>query len=378
MSGIRKAIGWLKGAKDRGAFSHLYEALKLLEIRVRCLRAKDAPHEAGEALRVGFLIPGCTISGGLSVAFAYANALKRCGAQVYMFCTGEITSTDWFENQQVEVLPIEKAPGGCSVLISTAWNTDLYLSHLHAERRIYLMQADERRFYQPGSAMYRMAERTYRGSTREIVVIADWMKRWLKDEFGLESTVIRNGIRYQEQFANVKPLEPKGEKLRILIEGDPQSELKNVAAAFEIASQIAEAEIWYVNPADTQSMGAQRAFSRVPHADMPGIYASCDVLVKTSRSESYCLPALEMMASGGVVVAYETDGVREFIRHGENGFIVKQDDAQAAVHILRELQSDRMKMAAVGNKARTDAAEYELQAQEDRFVKLVFRRTALE
>jgi len=328
-------------------------------------------------LQIGFVIPGCTISGGMSVIFTYANALKRSGAQVYMLCTGEITSTDWFENQQIEVLPIEKAPVGLNVLISTAWNTDWYLNHMKADRKVYLLQADERKFYLPDTALYRMAERTYCGSKREIVVIAGWMKRWLKEEFGLESTVIRNGIRYRERFANAVPVEPRGEKLRILIEGDPKSELKNVAAAFQIARQIEDAEIWYVNPVDEENLGAHRVFTSVPTAEIPAIFASCHVLIKTSRSESYCLPAIEMMATGGVVIAFETDGVKEFMRHGENGYIVAQDDVQEAVRILRELQSDRQKLASVAERAKADASEYELEKQEEQFVSLILGQNTL-
>ena len=78
---------------------------------------------------------------------------------------------------------------------------------------------------------------------------------------------------------------------------------------------------------------------------MARVYKTCDILLKTSKLESFCLPALEMMACGGTVVAYETNGVKEYIIDGINGFLVKQGNKEEARKRIEELieQPDLLK-----------------------------------
>jgi D-inositol-3-phosphate glycosyltransferase len=75
-----------------------------------------------------------------------------------------------------------------------------------------------------------------------------------------------------------------------------------------------------------------------PHAEMPWIYASADVLLMPSRSESFGLVALEAQACGIPVVAASVGGLRHVIREGSTGFLVPGDDpAVYAERLLRVL-----------------------------------------
>ena len=79
---------------------------------------------------------------------------------------------------------------------------------------------------------------------------------------------------------------------------------------------------------------------RVPYGDVPGVYLQCDILLKTSILESFSYPPLEMMATGGYVVAVPNDGNAEYLRDGENCLLYEQGDLDAAVEAIERICTD--------------------------------------
>ncbi|MDO5435582.1 MAG: LicD family protein [Clostridia bacterium] len=306
---------------------------------------------------MAFVIGGTTISGGMKIVCEYANALRMAGAYVVMLCTGpETGQMEWFPDQKVPVIPFREAPRDWDTVITTFWQTNEFAAGLSAKRRVYLVQSDERCFYPRNPYLRLRVAKTYRQKNVEYLCVAAWMKKWLKDEFGQNAELIVNGIDVNA-FASAVPLIPKSDRIRVLIEGDANSSVKNISAAMEIARGM-DMEIWRVSPgADPSVNEADRAFSAVPAGDMPGIYRSCDILLKTSRFESFCLPALEMMAGGGVVIAARTPGAEELIRHGENGFLFDQNDTETAKKLLDALRDPEYR-ERIGSRAAADAAGY--------------------
>lgn len=57
------------------------------------------------------------------------------------------------------------------------------------------------------------------------------------------------------------------------------------------------------------------------------------------------------MKTGLPCVAYSTDGVRDVIRDGENGYLVEADDEAKMAERIVELLSDRERARALGEKA---------------------------
>ncbi|MCQ2457149.1 MAG: LicD family protein [Clostridia bacterium] len=305
--------------------------------------------------RVAFVIGGTTISGGMKVVCEYANALREAGAYVVMLCTGPLSGQmEWFPGQKVPVIPFREAARDWDTVITTFWQTNEFASGLSAKRRVYLVQSDERCFYPRNPYLRLRVAKTYRQKNVEYLCVAAWMKKWLKEEFNQNAELIVNGIDVNA-FASAVPLAAKSDRLRVLIEGDANSSVKNIASALEIVRGT-DMEIWRVTPAaDSAAEEADRVFSAVPASDMPGIYRSCDILLKTSRFESFCLPALEMMAAGGVVLAARTPGTEELIRHGENGFLFEQNDTAAAEKYLDMLRDPEIR-ERIGRQAAAYAA----------------------
>ena len=83
-----------------------------------------------------------------------------------------------------------------------------------------------------------------------------------------------------------------------------------------------------------------RFFHRVPYEQVPNIYAQCDILVKTSLLESFSYPPLEMMATGGYVVALENDGNKEYLKDGYNVLFYPKGLVQEAKRKIESLVQD--------------------------------------
>ena len=74
--------------------------------------------------------------------------------------------------------------------------------------------------------------------------------------------------------------------------------------------------------------------------DIPGLLASADVFVLSSRSEGMPLSILEAMAAGLPVVASAVGGVPELVLDGETGLLVPPGDPAALAAGLRRLLED--------------------------------------
>ena len=75
-------------------------------------------------------------------------------------------------------------------------------------------------------------------------------------------------------------------------------------------------------------------------ADVDQLLAATRVFILTSRSEGLSIAMLEAMAAGAVPVVADVGDLRDAIGHGENGFLVDQDDiagyATAAIRLLTD------------------------------------------
>ncbi len=89
-------------------------------------------------------------------------------------------------------------------------------------------------------------------------------------------------------------------------------------------------------------------------------FASSDIFVMPSRTETLGLVILEAMSSGLPVVAARAGGIPELIEHGVSGYLF--DDEGQAVAAVKELLLSAEKRATVGEMARTHAAEHSWKA----------------
>jgi len=86
-------------------------------------------------------------------------------------------------------------------------------------------------------------------------------------------------------------------------------------------------------------------------------YASADVFVFPSVTETFGQVVLEAMASGLCVVAYDAEGVCDTVRHGETGILVRTHTPAALSHALHLLLNSPEERTLLGIRARAAAVE---------------------
>jgi glycosyltransferase involved in cell wall biosynthesis len=89
--------------------------------------------------------------------------------------------------------------------------------------------------------------------------------------------------------------------------------------------------------------------------DTPAIMRALDLLVVNSKTEPFGLTVIEAMASGVPVLATAVDGIKEIVRHRENGWLVKASDHEGLVKGIVTLLGDPGLRDELGGEGRSEA-----------------------
>ncbi|CEM06974.1 unnamed protein product [Vitrella brassicaformis CCMP3155] len=106
-------------------------------------------------------------------------------------------------------------------------------------------------------------------------------------------------------------------------------------------------------------------------------FASGDIFVMPSESETLGFVVLESMASGVPVIGARAGGIPNLIRHGETGFLVQSDDVQQYVDRVRELLSDDALRRRMGEAARREAEQWSWEASMAKLRNIQYPRAIL-
>ncbi|KAJ4257508.1 hypothetical protein NW762_008632 [Fusarium torreyae] len=91
--------------------------------------------------------------------------------------------------------------------------------------------------------------------------------------------------------------------------------------------------------------------------DLATAYASGDVFLHCSVTETFGLVVLESMASGVPVIARDEGGPSDIVQQGENGFLIPPEDLDEFVNKAMKLGRDHNLRAEMGHSARSYACE---------------------
>lgn len=93
--------------------------------------------------------------------------------------------------------------------------------------------------------------------------------------------------------------------------------------------------------------------------DISPVLGDADLLIVTSRYESFCLSALEAMACGIPVVAPHVGGLPEVVIHGKTGFLFPDGDYAVAADFAHAILSDPVRHRAMSVNAVNRAQEFD-------------------
>ncbi|WP_394329324.1 glycosyltransferase family 4 protein [Nocardiopsis sp. CNR-923] len=110
----------------------------------------------------------------------------------------------------------------------------------------------------------------------------------------------------------------------------------------------------------------------LPEADKNAVLAACDLHVTASRFEGWGLTVIEAARLGIPTVAYDVDGLRDSVRDGETGWLVREGEDLTDVvrRALKEL-SDPYRAEEVRRACRAWAERFTWEASGARMTRLV-------
>jgi O-antigen biosynthesis protein len=314
-------------------------------------------------MKIAFLLGSADISGGTFVIFEHAQRLQAAGHAVVLLSDEPIAESRFAWHPQAAFLPRSTLKlvehERFDVVLATWWRTAYDLSKLHSTVFGYFVQSIESRFYPEADVNLRNAvDRTYEIPCR-FVTEATWIRQHLLAHYGVEASLVRNGIR-KDLFSPVGPAvesQPRG-KLRMLVEGPLNVSFKNVEKTLALCQTAGVGETWLLTSSSAKVVeGADRVFSRLPITETPSVYRSCDILVKLSYVEGMFGPPLEMFHCGGTAIVYDVTGVDEYIRHQVNALVAAIGDEKCVVESLQTLQEkpDLLAKLKLGAASTADA-----------------------
>ncbi len=139
---------------------------------------------------------------------------------------------------------------------------------------------------------------------------------------------------------------PRG--LRVLYVGGHSREkgyLDARAVEKRLREMGVEAEFTYIGP----------GLRKIPHEEMPGVYAGASVLLFPSYREGLPMSVIEAQAVGRPVVASNVGGIPDIVVDGETGFLLEPGDVEGMAERLAVLAGDRGLVAEMGRRARSRA-----------------------
>ncbi len=96
-------------------------------------------------------------------------------------------------------------------------------------------------------------------------------------------------------------------------------------------------------------------------------YASADIYIHASRTETFGNVLAEAMASGLAVAGFDYAAARQFIEHGRNGLVVPGDQPDALVHAAELLATDEFLRVQLRGAARAAVAAQSWEKVIERF-----------
>ncbi|MDP3485098.1 MAG: glycosyltransferase family 4 protein [Methanobacteriaceae archaeon] len=197
-----------------------------------------------------------------------------------------------------------------------------------------------------------------------IITISGWLKKWIKENYNKDSDVIVNGIDHNVFYPrknifkasnpsrreeNISSDSSEGPKIMSIFRGlsykgdqDLIDALKIVAKEFKNVTLVAvgKKEVLEKLLIKKDLNFDFITFSNASDDKMAELYSSSDIFAFPSHMEGFGLPPLEAMACETPVVTADCLGVRDYVKNGENAFMVPPKNpevlAKAIINVLND------------------------------------------
>ncbi len=289
---------------------------------------------------ITFLAPCKDLSGGIKVIATYANLLMDRGHNVTVVypknqqpvlrtmkrwviktMKQQYDHLDTFRGRllAVDIINDDSVPTG-DIVIATAWET--------AEWAMALSEDKGRKFYfvQGHEVWNGQQERVYATLKLPLtkITISSWLQTLLSEisedheialipngcDFILNESQALTSHRRYDVGMTYSPIPNKGANIGF-------SAMQKLAKANPLLKFV----IFGSEPPEGDLPPNLEVFVKPSRKRIEQIYRETKVWMSTSYEEGFCLPCLEAMSCGSVVVSTDNKGVRDMIENGQTGYI---------------------------------------------------------
>jgi glycosyltransferase involved in cell wall biosynthesis len=294
-------------------------------------------------VRICFVLPDLSASGGIAVALRHADELREHG----------------FEVDTIVLDRDGKQPPARSydIAVATWWTTLPTVWRLDAKRRAVFVQGPDDWFYRQNDVPHRFAAGLAALMPADVIAVSSWLAELARlARPDARCHVVPNGVD-KNVFTGARTA--RTGPLRVLVEGSPSLWFKGVADAVAAVRSMqfpAELTLVGLDVADAGELEVDRAFGGLDQAELARLYSEHDVLVKLSRFEGLGLPPLEGFHLGLPCIVTPYGGHAEYVEHGRNGLVVGFDDLPATTRWLDILAADQRLLTSLSRGALDTAA----------------------
>jgi len=182
----------------------------------------------------------------------------------------------------------------------------------------------------------------------EVIAVSEWEREQLRTDFGVEATVIANGI-VVERFSEAVAAER--DRPYLLTVGRLE-EYKGVQYVIRAMDSLPEYDLLIAGSGSYREQLEQIAHAEgvaeqveflgyVDDEVLPGLYAGADVYVTMSEFEAYGMTVAEALAAGTPCVIRTGSALDTWLSYS-GVFAVDNTDARSLARILREASSKRI------------------------------------
>lgn len=308
-------------------------------------------------MRITFVLPVVSMSGGNRVIAIYARKLTRMGHTVKLVSPPPMTTPfgrkirSWLRGGGWPVDTMYRQShldGGeldhqmldrwrpvvdddvpdADVVIATWWETAEWVSALSAKKgaKVYFVQGHE---VFPHLPIHR-SRATYRLPLHKVVV-SDWLRQIMASEYADEAVDLVPNSVDRNQFHAEHRSKQKVPSVGFLYSSASMKGLDVTLAALSIVRKQSPSlrlvSFGSVKPTAELALPGGTEFHFNPQQDsIRNLYNCCDVWVTSSRSEGFNLSAMEAMACRTPTVSTRTGWPAEAIKSGWNGYLVEIDN----------------------------------------------------
>ena len=170
----------------------------------------------------------------------------------------------------------------------------------------------------------------------EVIAVSEWEQERLREDFGVDATVIPNGLDV-ERFAEAEPEER--ERPYLLCVGRIE-EYKGVQHVIRALPELPEYDLLIAGSGPyreeleriVREEGVSERVEFLGYVDderLPGLYAGADVYVTLSEFEAYGMTVAEALAAGTPCVVRKAGALENW--HNREGVVSVEDDSLSSV-----------------------------------------------